>query len=127
MTEVVAAIIVKDGKILACRRPPHKKRGLLWEFPGGKREKGEDLVGALKRECMEELGVEIAVGGLFAETKYAYEDLSVHLYFFKAEIMRGEIKMLEHCEMRFVQAEDLKKLDFCPADAEVVKLLSCGK
>ena len=90
MTEVVAAIIVKDGKILACRRPPHKKRGLLWEFPGGKREKGEDLVGALKRECMEELGVEIAVGGLFAETKYVYEDLSVHLYFFKAEIMRGE-------------------------------------
>ena len=85
------------------------------------------LLVRLKRECMEELGVEIAVGGLFAETKYVYEDLSVHLYFFKAEIMRGEIKMLEHCEMRFVQAEDLKKLDFCPADAEVVKLLSCGK
>lgn len=41
MTQVVAAIIKKDGKILACRRPAHKKRGLLWEFAGGKVEEGE--------------------------------------------------------------------------------------
>ncbi len=121
MTEVVAALIFQGGKVLACRRPAHKKRGLLWEFPGGKREKGESLTDTLKRECKEELGVEIAVKELFAETVHAYDDIEVHLYFYTAEIVRGELTMLEHCEMRFAGAEELSALEFCPADKDIVE------
>ena len=41
MTEVVAALIWQDDKFMICQRPKHKARGLLWEFVGGKVEKGE--------------------------------------------------------------------------------------
>lgn len=68
MTEVVAALIKKDDKFLICQRPKNKARGLLWEFVGGKVEKGEGLQDALKRECKEELDVDIEVGELFCES-----------------------------------------------------------
>ena len=55
--EVVAALIWRGGRFLACQRPAHKARGLLWEFVGGKVEPGETKEEALVRECREELGV----------------------------------------------------------------------
>ena len=57
MTEVVAALIWQGEKFMICQRPPHKARGLLWEFVGGKVEVGEGPEEALIRECREELGV----------------------------------------------------------------------
>jgi len=59
ITEVVAALIVKDHRFLICQRPAHKARGLLWEFVGGKVEPGETLPQALIRECREELGIRV--------------------------------------------------------------------
>lgn len=56
MTQVVAALIGREGKLLICRRPAHKARALLWEFAGGKVEAGETKEEALVRECREELG-----------------------------------------------------------------------
>ncbi|MBQ4608083.1 MAG: NUDIX domain-containing protein, partial [Clostridia bacterium] len=55
--EVVAALIVRGDRFLACQRPPEKARGLLWEFVGGKVEAGESGPEALVRECREELDV----------------------------------------------------------------------
>ena len=60
-TEVVAALIRKKDKFMICQRPAHKTRGLLWEFVGGKVEKGETKEQALVRECLEELAVTITV------------------------------------------------------------------
>ena len=59
--EVVAAVIVRDGKIFATRRGYGEFKG-MWEFPGGKIEPGEDRRHALKREIMEELDTEVSVG-----------------------------------------------------------------
>ena len=59
MTEVVAALIWREGRFLACQRPAHKARGLLWEFAGGKVEPGETRRQALVRECREELGITV--------------------------------------------------------------------
>ena len=56
ITEVVAALIWQGDRFLICQRPPHKARGLLWEFVGGKVEPGETKPQALIRECREELG-----------------------------------------------------------------------
>ena len=64
-TEVVAALIWDGGRFMICQRPAHKARGLLWEFVGGKVEPGETKPAALARECREELGVEVEVGGEF--------------------------------------------------------------
>ena len=63
--EVVAALIWRGDRFLACQRPAHKARGLLWEFVGGKVEPGETKEEALVRECREELGVTVRVGEVF--------------------------------------------------------------
>ena len=67
VTEVAAALIWENGRFMICRRPAHKARGLLWEFVGGKVEKGETGQQALVRECMEELAVKVTVGDVFTE------------------------------------------------------------
>ena len=54
---VVAAVIADGDRLLVCQRPPHKRHGGLWEFPGGKREPGETDAEAAGRELREELGV----------------------------------------------------------------------
>ena len=64
MTEVVAALIWQGERFMACQRPAHKARGLLWEFPGGKVERGEIRREALARECREELGVPLEIDRL---------------------------------------------------------------
>ncbi len=116
MTEVVAALIEKEGRFLACRRPEHKARGLLWEFVGGKVEKGETKRQALQRECREELGVEIAAGDLFFEVDHVYPDLTIHLSLFRARIERGNPQKLEHAELRWITPQEIDALEFCPAD-----------
>lgn len=68
MTEVVAALIWCKDRFLACQRPAHKARGLLWEFVGGKVESGERKQDALVRECQEELGITVSVGTIFYGT-----------------------------------------------------------
>ena len=87
MTEVVAALIWDKNRFLACQRPAHKARGLLWEFVGGKVEPGETREQALIRECQEELGITVAVQDVFMEVDHVYPDLTVHLTLFNASIV----------------------------------------
>ena len=114
--EVVAALIWRGDRFLACQRPPEKARGLLWEFVGGKVEAGESGEQALARECQEELDVTLDVGAAFMDVTHEYPDLTVHLTLYEAEIQKGEPKMLEHYDIRWVTVEEMDQLDFCPAD-----------
>ena len=123
MTEVVAALIRDGDRFLACRRPPHKARGLLWEFVGGKVEPGETKEQALIRECREELDIDIAVGPMFMELTHEYPDLTVRLTLFRASIRRGEPRLLEHSEMRWLLPTELDGFDFCPADEEILNAI----
>ena len=84
--EVVSALIWRGDRFLACQRPAHKARGLLWEFVGGKVEPGETKEEALVRECLEELGVTVRVGEVFTELTHVYPDLTVRLTLFHAAI-----------------------------------------
>ena len=68
--DVTAAVFIKEGKVMICRRPPNKGNALKWEFPGGKSEPGETLEECLRRECDEELGIEISVGREICATQY---------------------------------------------------------
>ena len=114
--EVVAALIWRGDRFLACQRPPHKARGGLWEFVGGKVERGESGPEALVRECREELGVAIRVRGEFMDVTHDYPDLTVHLTLYEAEIESGEPQKLEHSEIRFITVDEMKADMFCPAD-----------
>lgn len=89
MTQVVAALIWDENKFMICQRPVHKTRGLLWEFVGGKVEKGESKPQALIRECREELDVTVSVGDVFIEVIHEYPDITVDLTLFNCEIADG--------------------------------------
>ena len=121
MTEVVAALICRGGRFLICRRPAHKARGLLWEFVGGKVEPGETKAQALARECREELAVEVDVGAPFMEVTHAYPDITVHLTLLWAQIRSGEVRLLEHCDMRWITPDEIGQFAFCPADEEILR------
>lgn len=121
MTEVVAALIWEQGKFMICQRPAHKARGLLWEFVGGKVEKGETKTEALVRECREELDITVSVGEEFMSLVHEYPDLTVALTLFNCSIAEGEPKMLEHNDIKWITPQEIEDYDFCPADEEILK------
>ena len=127
MTEVVAALIRKDGKFLICQRPAHKARGLLWEFVGGKVEEGESKEQALIRECKEELNIAINVGEKFAEVTHEYSDITVHLTLFNATVALGEPQLIEHNAIKWISPDEIPEYPFCPADKVFLDLIRAKK
>lgn len=126
ITEVVAALIWDRNKFMICQRPNHKARGLLWEFAGGKVELGETKEQALVRECREELGVTISVGEVFMDVTHEYPDLTVHLTLFNATIRESSPQKLEHNDIRWITADEIRQYAFCPADEEILRRLQDG-
>lgn len=121
MTEVVTALIWEGEKFMICQRPAHKARGLLWEFVGGKVEKGETGAEALIRECREELDVTVAVDDIFMDVVHEYPDLTVHLTLYNSRIAGGVPKMLEHNDIKWITPQEIPDFEFCPADEEILK------
>ena len=121
MTDVVAALIWEGNRFLACQRPAHKARGLLWEFVGGKVEPGESREEALIRECREELDITIAPRDVFLTVIHEYPDLTVRLTLYNASIVSGTPKLLEHNDLRWITVQEIDSLEFCPADEEILK------
>lgn len=123
MVDVVAALIWDGDRFLACQRPAHKARGLLWEFVGGKTEPGETKEEALIRECREELDVTVSVGDVFMELVHEYPDITVRLTLFHAAIAQGTPKKLEHNDIRWITVDEIDSLPFCPADKDILERL----
>lgn len=121
--EVVAALIWQEGRFLICQRPAHKARGLLWEFVGGKVERGETKEQAIVRECKEELDILVEPHDVFCEVTHEYEDVDIRLTLFNCSIVGGQPQLLEHNDMRWITAEEIPLFDFCPADKDILKLL----
>ncbi len=121
--DVVAALIWREGRFLICRRPPHKARGGLWEFAGGKIEPDETAEQALIRECREELGVTVEPICVHTVLTHEYPDLTVRLTLFNAAVASGELTPLEHTELKFIAPREIKGYEFCPADEEILRLI----
>ena len=119
--DVVAALVVENGRFMVCQRPAHKARGLLWEFVGGKVEPGEGKEQALIRECREELGVTVAPGPVYMEVDHVYPDITIHLTLFFASITAGRPQRLEHADIRFITPEEIPQYPFCPADDTILR------
>ena len=123
MTEVVAGLIWDDDRFLICQRPANKKRGLLWEFAGGKMEPGETREQTLVREFQEELGVTLKPLDIFMEVTHEYPDLTVYLTVYHAAIAQGEPKLLEHNDLRWLKTDEIDDYPFCPADVDILERL----
>ena len=120
---VVAAVIEDTEMFLVTRRQPGVHLAGMWEFPGGKIDPDETHEAALRRELLEELGVEADVGERVHRTLHAYPDRSIALYFYRCSL-KGTPRPLLGQEMRWVPRAELLSLGFPPADTELIQLLT---
>jgi 8-oxo-dGTP diphosphatase len=121
VTQVVGAALVDDRRrVLVAQRGSGGLAG-LWEFPGGKVERGEAELAALVRECREELGVGVTPGSFLGEVPLdgvvaGGAPGASTLRVWSGRITAGELVAHEHSELRWLAADELEDLDWIPAD-----------
>ncbi|WP_017570870.1 (deoxy)nucleoside triphosphate pyrophosphohydrolase [Nocardiopsis halotolerans] len=122
---VVGAAIIRDGRVLAAQRAdPEPLRG-RWEFPGGKVDPGETPAEAVVRECREELDVtirplhQLGVDATFPAPARRHTRPAV-LRLWRAELVSGEPRALEHLSLRWLAAGELRDPDWLPADVPLL-------
>src|SRR5689334_9984385 len=105
---VLAAVVKRDDRYLVCQRPPHKRHGGLWEFPGDKLEPDETIADAAHRELREELGVN-AVG--IREPVLSVSDPgSEFVIHFTPVVIDGEPQCLEHVALQWLTLDELQAI-----------------
>ncbi|MEX0773208.1 MAG: A/G-specific adenine glycosylase [Balneolales bacterium] len=121
----IAVGIIRDlkGNVLIARRPETAMLGGLWEFPGGKQEKGETLPNTVARELQEELGVYVEVGSFFMDLKHAYSHFSINLHSYFCTIKKGIPKPKTSDEIRWVKVEELPDYPFPKANRKLTEAL----
>ncbi len=120
---VTAAIIRRQGRVLATQRPAGARHGGLWEFPGGKLEDDESPAAALHRELHEELDLEVTVGEIFAVIHHRYDWGAVLLLAYHCEPAHTRIRNLQVAAHRWLYPAELSTLPFLPADLPLIARL----
>ncbi len=121
--EVVAGVIHnQDNEILITKRK-HKLFNGLWEFPGGKIESGETHQETLIREIKEELKVDIEVDDFLTTVEYDYPEFHLIMHVYNAKLIKGNIELSVHSEIKWVDKNHLDNLEWVPADIDIVNLL----
>jgi len=124
MIPVLAAIIRNaSGQILLAQRKPGQSNALKWEFPGGKLKAEESPEACLRREINEELGIEIEVEHPFAIVNYAYPDRQILLLGYLCRYIKGEMRLQDHTEVRWIGVSELLNYDLSPADVPIAQKL----
>ncbi len=125
--DVTAAVIIEDGRVLLTLRPQGKEHPGFWEFPGGKVEEGENASDCLRREILEELGVEIEVGEEVAAIDHEFGDKHIRLIAFMCRLMGGEVRDLG-CETHdWVRLEETGKMKLLPPDRKLSAIIVFGE
>lgn len=117
--EVVAAVIVRDGEVLATRRGYGEWQG-WWEFPGGKMEAGESPRDALRREIREELDAEIEVGRLLETVEWDYPAFHLTMHCFICSLVSGSMNLNEHEAAVWLTKENIGSVKWLPADEGLI-------
>lgn len=121
--QVTAAVIEKDGKVLIAQRRIGDALAGKWEFPGGKMEPGETPEACLRRELMEEFGVDTEIGDFICSSEFEYDHFHIELLVYRARHISGEFQLNDHAAIVWVKPADLHKYPLASADLPVVKVL----
>lgn len=124
---VVAAILNRSitgiVEVAIFRRGPGSTGSGHYEFPGGKVESGESEIQALRREIVEELGVEIEVGPLLGETFHQYPAKNIHLRFYLVADPGKNFVLTEHDDYFWVDIAKIDRSIMSEGDREIVGIL----
>jgi len=124
VVEVVAAVLIREGRILIGQRKRGGRHPLKWEFPGGKVEPGEAPRAALERELREELDVEAVAGEEMDSYEVGYPDgFRLRLHFYRVTEFRGEPRNLDFEQIVWETPERLPDYDFLEGDLSFVSKL----
>ncbi len=120
---VVAGIIRSGSKFLIAQRA--KKDALYgkWEFPGGKVESGETDQQCLMRELDEELGIKVKVGDYVCASYFQHLGRPMEMHSFYIDSFEGELRLIEHQQIKWVEVHNLKKYEFPDADLPIIEKL----
>jgi mutator protein MutT len=121
--QVTAAIIEKNGRILAARRKSGSHLAGYWEFPGGKIEPNETEEECLARELWEEFGIRCIIGDFFAESIYDYQSKVIRLLSYRVQHLSGTFQCRDHDQIVWLPVHQLHSLTWAPADIPLVKKL----
>jgi 8-oxo-dGTP diphosphatase len=130
MKEVAVGIIMENGHVLVCQRRPDTSYPLKWEFPGGKIEHGESPAGALKRELLEELGIDAVIGSLFHIQEWDYReglqsrDGLFRLFYCRVTSFQNSPRNMAFEAIRWVTPEELQQMDILEGNRVAVDLLA---
>lgn len=116
---VVAAIIIKDGKVFATQRGYGEWEG-WWEFPGGKTESGETPQQALVREIQEELSTEVSARELLHTIEYDYPTFHLSMQCFLCQVISGKLSLNEHEDAKWLSKDELYSVQWLPADMDIL-------
>ena len=121
----VGVIVSQDKKqVLISKRTPKQHLAGLWEFPGGKVEKGENVEAALKREVYEELGIIVISCNQLITVSHDYPNKNVYLDVWLIEEWNGEPVAKEEQEFTWANINELSSFEFPEANKHIIQTLS---
>lgn len=120
---VVGAIIFNEDKVLCAQRSENMSLPLMWEFPGGKIEKGETEKEALIREIKEEMKCNLSVEDKVTTTEHDYDFGIVRLTTYKCKLNNELPTLTEHKAIKWLPLNELKTLEWAPADIPAVDII----
>lgn len=121
--KVVAAVIIKDAKVLIARRKQGKSLEFMWEYPGGKVEVNENEKDSLKRELLEEFSIETEVKDYLTESFHDYGSFKINLRAYLVNHISGDFKLTDHDQVAWVTVKEFSKYEFAPADLPINQFL----
>ena len=123
MVDVAIGLLYHEGRVLISRRLKEAHLGGLWEFPGGKCERGESSARCVIRELREELGVDVRPIHPFRSIEFTSATRNVRLHPWLCELTSGSPQALASLELRWVMPIDLSSYEFPPANSPLIEEL----